>query len=354
MRHYADILNPLFCHDSFDEIHVLFELVCTLVRAGGMKDTGWDSHLESIALLEDLSNLSLIDLPTDTFPAAENTRARLALISYCHMTEMDFPYDLVTNLLRLRLGKKYCTDPLAHLSRLMTRKTPKGKVIDKVIPPSPDKKIKELETLSEKAGLPDVGAAFRSIYDPVIRNAVYHSDYVVKDDSMRLLSGNWLSKSEGCYTPLIPFEELGKLTSDAFAFHSALLALYKRACRSFTDFRDRFLPYDQRYKALLEFTFEADLLTGFRTYWPNETIGAFIRTANSECLAQNLVFRPDGSIDFMVGILARRPGLFSPCVEADGVPVYATVPGTKLRPHWPDPLASYRLADCDEEGKFVD
>src|SRR5271170_7420427 len=105
MRHYADILNPLFWHDDFNRIDILFELVCTLVRAGGMKDTGWDSHLESVALLEDLSNLSLIDLPTDKFPVAANTRARLALISYCHMTEMDFPYDLVTNLLRLRLGQ---------------------------------------------------------------------------------------------------------------------------------------------------------------------------------------------------------------------------------------------------------
>ena len=33
-----------------------------------MRDTGWDSYYESMALLEDLKNLQLIDLPTDKFP----------------------------------------------------------------------------------------------------------------------------------------------------------------------------------------------------------------------------------------------------------------------------------------------
>jgi phospholipase C len=41
--------------------------------------------------------------------------------------------------------------------------------------------------------------------------------------------------------------------------------------------------------------------------------------------AQNLTFERDGSINFMVGYLASRPGSFSPCVEADGIPVYANL-----------------------------
>ena len=343
VRHYADILNPLFWHDDFNRVDVLFELVCTLVRAAGLKDTGWDSHIESIDLLKDLDNLGQLDLPSDKFPAPENTRARLALISYAHVTEMNLPYELVANLLRLRLGLKYCMQPFAHLGRPVTRKGSKGKVIEKIIPATPDKKIKEIELLSEKVGLPEVGAAFRKIYDPVIRNAVYHSDYVVSDQSLRLLSGNWLSKKEGCYTPRVPFDELAELTNEAFAFHSALLALYRRSCRSFTDFRNSFLPYDFHYKGLLELTFDEDLLTGFRTYWPNETVGAYIRSQDSTCLAQNLRFRSDGSIDFMIGIVATKPGVFSPCVEYDGHPIYAKLSGSELRPYWPTQLAAYKL-----------
>jgi hypothetical protein len=234
--------------------------------------------------------------------------------------------------------------PFAHLGRPITKKDNSGtKFVEKIIPASPDKKIADLEALSLKAGLPDVGIAFRQIYDPVVRNAVYHSDYVVQDDSMRLLSGNWLLKKKGYYTPRIPFDELAELTGEAFAFHSALLALYNRACRSFTDFKNTFLPYDLHYKALLEITFEGDIITGFRTYWPNGTVGAFIRTPTSQCLAQNIRFRREGSIDFMVGIIASKPGSFSPCVEIDGQPIYSMVPGTDLRPYWPDPLVGYKL-----------
>lgn len=347
-RYYAEILNPLFWHDDFNEVGRMFELVCTLVRAAGLKDTGWDSHLESIELLRDLECLGQIELPKDAFPHPESTRARLALISYAHLTEMNFPYDLIANLLRLRLGLKYCMEPLAHLGRPIVKKGSKGKVIEKIIAPSPDRKIKEIEGQSEKAGLPEVGKALREIYDPVIRNAVYHSDYVVQHDSMRLLSGNWHSKNQGILTPLVPFDELSQLTMTAFAFHSALLALYNRACHSFTDFRNRLLPWDHHYKGLLELTFVGDLLTGFRTYWPNETIGIFMRAPDSRCIAQNLHFDPDGSINFMVGMLASKRGAFSPCVEFDAEPVYAKYPGIELRPYWPDPLAGYRLVEPGE------
>jgi hypothetical protein len=99
MRHFADILNPLFWHDDFNQVDRLFEWACTIVRVSGLKDKGWDSHTESLALLEDLTNLMHLDLPGDKFQHADHTQARLALISYCHVVEMDFPYELLANLL---------------------------------------------------------------------------------------------------------------------------------------------------------------------------------------------------------------------------------------------------------------
>ena len=112
MRHYADILNPLFVNEKCRVFEVLFQFVCTLVRAAGMTDTGWNSYTESTEFLADLANLRTLDYPDDRFPDPRNTHARLALISYCHITEMNFPYDLIANLLRLHLGLKYHTNPL--------------------------------------------------------------------------------------------------------------------------------------------------------------------------------------------------------------------------------------------------
>ena len=79
---------------------------------------------------------------------------------------------------------------------------------------------------------------------------------------------------------------------------------------------------------------------------------AFMRAPDSRCIAQNLHFDPDGSINFMVGMLANKRGAFSPCVEFDAQPVYAKYPDTELRPYWPDPLTGYRLVEPEEEARI--
>lgn len=342
LRHYADILNPVFWHDSFNKVDTLFEFICTLLRVAGMKDTGWESYNESLAFLEDMDRLGNLHLPRDIFPEPFHTRARLALIAYSHATEMNMPYDLLANLLRLRIGKKYCTDPFAHLATSRNVKRG-GATVFKRMAASPEKKIKFIEEISLQARLPEIGAALREIYDPVIRNAVFHSDYVLHGTSMHLLSDFRKPSKQEIRTPVVELHELISLTANAFGFHSALIALYKRACRSMTDFRGRFLPFDPFYKGILELTFEEDVLTGFRAYWPNGTISTYCRSVAGHCDAINLDYNPDGSINFSVGVFANKPGSFSPCVEANAAPLYGMVPGSQKRPYWPNVLQAYEL-----------
>ena len=182
----------------------LFEWACTMVRVTGIKDTGWDSYTESIALLEDLTQLMSLELPKDRFPNPANTQARLALIAYSHMVEMSVPYELLANLLRLRMGMKYSAEPLSHLNRLESAKV-NGVKVKRVKTASPLRKINEIDKMAAKASVPDVGAALRGIYNGTIRNAVYHSDYAVHADSFRLLSGFHYSRKERVNTPLIYF-----------------------------------------------------------------------------------------------------------------------------------------------------
>jgi hypothetical protein len=343
IRHYADILNPLFWNPAFDRnVNVMFEWACTMVRATGMQDTGWDSYTESIALLKDFRQLMGLELPADRFPNPANTQARLALIAYSHMIEMSVPYELLANLLRLRLGMKYAIEPLAHLNKYRDIKV-NGVKKKKLMKASPIAKIDAIDEMSQKAGVPEVGSALRGIYNNTIRNAVYHSDYVIHNDSLRLLSGHLYSKKEKVFTPLVTFDEVGEVTREAFAFHSALLLLWERQRKLSIDLKGKILPYDAHYKGVIQFTFEDDSLNGFRVYWPNETVGVCSRNADGATEAQNVVFRPDGSIDFFVGHFAAHPGTFSPCVEAGGEPLYAEIPGTDKRPHWPTDLRSFDI-----------
>jgi len=141
----------------------------------------------------------------------------------------------------------------------------------------------------------------------------------------------------------VEFQDLADLIRDAFAFYGALTSLYERCLLSFTDFKDRLLPYDLHYKGLLELLFSGkDKLIGFRVYWPNSHLSEFVRT-DEGCDGRNLEFDPDGSINFFVGIYASKRGTFSPLVEQDAQPNYPERPGTAAHPYWPDPLASYKL-----------
>jgi hypothetical protein len=317
-----------------------FELVCTLVRAGGVYSAGWDPWLESKAVLDDLNNLAKLPLPSGQFPDAERTQARLALLSYCHITEMDLPYALIANLLRLRLGQKYCMSPFADLAKPVGKR--KG-IIQKFKPATPRQKIGRIKDLADAARMPRIGESLIEIYDTVIRNAVYHSDYVLHDRKMHLTKDFRFSKTENCNIPAVHFEELSELIKGAFDFYAALTALYERCLRSFTDFKDRFLPFDHHYKGLLELVLgDEDKLIGFRVYWPNSHLSVFERT-DGGCDGLNMEFNSDGSMNFFVGIYATERGAFSPLVEHDGQPTYPARPGTSIRPYWPDPVTSYKL-----------
>jgi len=253
VRHYAEILNDLFDPNPFMNSERLFEFVCALVRSGGIQGPGWDPWYESQAVIDDLHNFATLELPPDKFPDAERTRVRLALLSYCHVTEMDLPYLILANLLGLRLGKKYDINPFADLAKPIGKK--QG-FLQKVKPPAPGQKIKRIRELAEKAKMPNIGEALNEIYDGIIRNAVYHSDYVLHERNMHLLKGHRFSKGHG--SQVVNFDELSELITDSFAFYTALFSLYERCRCSFVDFKNVFIPYDLHYKGLMELVFDIE------------------------------------------------------------------------------------------------
>ncbi|MEO8052209.1 MAG: hypothetical protein ABI833_17505 [Acidobacteriota bacterium] len=341
-RHYADILNDLFDPPPHMESHRLFEFICALVRAGGLELGGIDPWYESRAIIADLRNLSSLELPADRFPHPAKTQVRLALLAYCTLTEMDLPYMLLANLLRLRIGNKYHIDPFHDLAK--QRKPSKGHPFGTLVPPTTNQKLKRITELAQKANMSSIGAALEEVHDSVIRNAVYHSDFVLQDDSFLIRKASRLSKKEGGFTPRVALEELDELITNAFALYSALFSLYERCLNSFGDSKEAFIPYDSHYKGVMEFLFEEeDRLIGFRIYWPNGACGEYARTKEA-CVNMNLSFDQDGSINFMVGLIASQRGPFSPLVEHGTQPNYAFKPSTQLRPHWPDDLRPYKLS----------
>ncbi|MHB8676627.1 MAG: hypothetical protein ACYDCE_09205 [Candidatus Acidiferrales bacterium] len=305
-----------------------------------MKGPEWDPWYESQSTLDDLGNLATLELPPTLFPDANRTRVRLSLLSYCHLTEMGFPYALIANLLGLRLGRKYDMSPFLDLYVPFKKKKPGA--FRSAMPPSTGKKIARISALATQADLPGIAEALQSIHDRVVRNAVYHSDFALADNEFRLLNDIHISKDGGHYTPVVEWEQLSELFSNTFAFYTALFSLYERCMKSFGDFANALIPYDGHYKGLLQLLFDDEnRLTGFRVYWPNGSLSEYKRVKSASA-GFNLAFDSDRSVNFMVGLYASKPGGFSPLVERDAQPLYCEIPGTRIRPHWPEDLKVYR------------
>jgi hypothetical protein len=342
VRHYNDILCGLFKASRYNRPAHFFEFACALLRVAGHEGPGWDPWVESQALLADLRSLMKLAHSTDTLADPDRTEMRLALLSYCHIMEVDLTYTLIANLLRVSLGKRYDFSPFADLYRVSNKKKPG--IMQKVIPPTPGPKIKRIQELAESAKMSEIGKALGEIHDPIIRNAVYHSDYALYGEALHLFNNFRLSPKKRYYDREVEYAELVELIDNAFAFSTALFGLYD-ACRrgSFKDFKDAFIPLDVSYKALLEFLFDAeDVMIGFRVYWPNGTQSTYSRTKHGT-VAVNIMFGPERTIEFQVNLYASKPGSFSPLVEHDAQPVYSPRPGTGICPHWPDDLRSYRI-----------
>jgi len=337
-RRYFEALSPLFDPTHRQTVHSLFEYVCSLVRPTGIQAEGWDPLVESTELVNDLLALSRMDLPPDRFADLDRTRARLALISYCHLTEVDFFYELIFNLLRVWCGERFLMTPFRDLAKPMKQKSG---LFQKYLPPSPGKKIGRIREWAQKAGLPDLNAVWDEIHYGDIRNSVFHADYTLTTTEFRMMKGRY-SPSKGYLTPVVPLNDLQTIFTRTFAFYSALLAHHRRARMAFADFKDKALPYDLHYKGLVEFLFDGDAVSGVRVYWPNGNISELNRTEQgSTCL--NFVPEDDDSINFMVGLYASHPGSFSPLVECGAEPVYTAAVGRVKAPYWPEPLGPISL-----------
>lgn len=180
------VLRPLFEKaKAVDE----FEFACCLMRIRGLEGPGWNPWLESRTLIQQTASFLQAAI-------AEDFQLRLLLFLYCHVTEMDDLYDFVFNLLRVSLGERCRIMPLAGF-----RGTPKKKRL------RPHEKISQIVESSKEASFPDVGRVFEEMFVRNVRNAFYHSDYVLYKDSFNIDKGDGIV-IEGIQTRRIPLKWL--------------------------------------------------------------------------------------------------------------------------------------------------
>ena len=319
---FIKVLEPLFLPE--DPIsNDIIRYFASLLRVLGMEDKGWDPYAESRNILNDLNRLMKLELPEDRFPDGW-TSWRLGLVLYSHIVEMNAPYEVITNLLRFRLGKGYSPNPYFDL---LTAKEQKNFAKNGI---RTGRKIELIKALSRDAGL-GVGELYDEIYNSRLRNAVQHSDFILTDDDFRSRSG-----ISGTKAFKLTYDELDTLITKSKAFIAAFFQLEVDARVVWGSKKGQAIPYDAHYKGLMEVLVDDhDHMCGFAVHWPNNSQSMYRRTEAGAEMVNCMVNLKQATVDLWVDLYARKPGTFSPLVEEDAEPVYTPLDKSDIRPTWP-------------------
>ena len=321
---FIEALEPLFLPDD-PVSNDIIRYFASLLRVLGTEDKGWDPYAESRNILNDLNRLMKLELSTERFPDGW-TSWRLGLLLYSHIVEMDAPYEVITNLLRFRLGKGYSPNPYFDL---LTEKE-QGSFAKNGI--RTGRKIEIIKVLSREAGLA-VGDLYDEFYNSRLRNAVQHSDFILTDDEFRSRSG-----ISGTRAFRLTYDKLDTLITKAKAFVAAFFQLEVDARVMWGSKRGQAIPYDAQYKGLMEVLVdEDDLMCGFAVHWPNNSQSVYHRTEAGAEMVNCMVNVKQATVDLWVGLYARKPRSFSPLVEEGAEPIYTPLDKSDLRPTWPSP-----------------
>lgn len=142
----------------------------------GEQSPGWSTAEDAVRAFEDY---------TKYISKGKFTRfkARVMLAFYCQMAEASGYYEVPKNLLRVLDGRAYNLWPFQDLVE-RHRKT------GAIIAPNANRVLRDLAGHAAELGLSELAEVFRDAFDPEIRNAYAHADYIVWADALRLRHRN--------------------------------------------------------------------------------------------------------------------------------------------------------------------
>jgi hypothetical protein len=196
--------------------HDEFEFGCTLLRIRGLESAGWDSLIESEKLVEEF--LSFLNTPLDGM-----FKMRMLLLIYSHITEMDDFYSIVANLLWVIKGLRYKMDPFNKLL-----------FVDRKEANSPYLKVERIKQLSHDTGIDKIGEIYDYLLVKQVRNAFYHSDFVLFKNEFRIVKGAGVN-IDGTIQSMIPFQWIIRRIEVTTNFFRHLMFLVNEHRCSYTE-----------------------------------------------------------------------------------------------------------------------
>ena len=187
---------------STDEVAYVFAL---LGMNSGMEDIGWQPIDETRFLMQDI--VSIINIPLNQY-----TRFRLMLLLYCQITESNYLYHVLYNML-LCIEEETPPNVFNFLDQFQ-----RGS------PPSVKSKVKQICAKANKLGHNEISKILNIIFNSSLRNAISHADFILFEDELRLKHGSEIKK--------IKLNEVSVLINNALIFFHIffqILSNYKMA-----------------------------------------------------------------------------------------------------------------------------
>jgi hypothetical protein len=196
---YLTVLDPAF---SKARERSEFDFILALLRVKGVEDAGWDPYETSLAAME-----STVRLSSTVKDFADQRHLHLWI--YGHLVEASEPYEVARNMLGIANGE----------DNMPFRFPPKRNGW----PQWPGEKISQIETFAASVGMPEVAAPFRERWDRELRNAIFHADYALHGDEIRIRRPGKIYSGE----------DFLRLLNPAKACHDAMAHLQKAALMSY-------------------------------------------------------------------------------------------------------------------------
>jgi hypothetical protein len=211
--------------DLFDRAKAAHELhfaMALMPEFRGEQDAGWSTADESVRAYDEFAEL-VRSLPKT--PA----RVRVVLAFYMHVAEGAGFYEIPKKLLLTIEGRGNNMWPFQNLVE-------RHRASGEIIAPNANQIMKDLIGHASELGLTELAEVFRDAFDPGVRNAIAHADYIIWPDGLRLRRRN------GGWPREIPWKDFTYLADrglNLFAFIRHLSDEYVHSYETPTTLRSR-------------------------------------------------------------------------------------------------------------------
>lgn len=194
----------------------------------GMQDAGWSTTITAEQVFEELNERLAAG------PVQSLADLRIILLLYSQLSEAGGVYESLKNMMGIVENAPYNLWPFQDLVRV--KQNPK-----RVIGPNANATFRDLAIHARRIGMTGLSSAFESVFRDDIRNGMYHSDYILWSDGLRLRRRNGGNATRIEYTEVFDFVGIG------LAFFETLQTLRTSAVQSFDPPREIFGRFSENH-----------------------------------------------------------------------------------------------------------